>query len=87
MGQSPGSPRWRWLLALLTFEDDPPADEGAPWDIVAVILAGVGCAAAFYGASRLESAGPSPSSLVPLIAGVRHAGRARSSISTSSSSR
>ena len=58
------------LLALLTFEDDPPQDEGAPWDIVAVVLAGVGCAAAFYGASQLENAGPSPSSLVPLIAGV-----------------
>jgi MFS family permease len=58
------------LFALLTFEDDPPADDSAPWDIVAVGLAGVGCAAAFYGASQLENAGPAPSSLVPLIAGV-----------------
>jgi MFS family permease len=58
------------LFALLTFEDDPPQDDSAPWDIVAVLLAGAGCAAAFYGASQLENTGPSPSSLVPLIAGV-----------------
>ncbi len=58
------------LFALLTFEDDPPADDSAPWDIVAVGLAGAGCAAAFYGASQLQNAGPSPSSLIPLIAGV-----------------
>jgi MFS family permease len=57
------------LFALLTFEDVPPQDDSAPWDIVAVLLAGVGCAAAFYGASQLENAGPSPSSLIPLIAG------------------
>jgi MFS family permease len=58
------------LFALLTFEDDPPQDNDVPWDIVAVLLAGVGCAAAFYGASQLENVGPSPSSLIPLIAGV-----------------
>jgi MFS family permease len=58
------------LFALLTFEDDPPQDHSAPWDIVAVALAGVGCAAAFYGASQLQNAGPAPSSLIPLIAGV-----------------
>jgi MFS family permease len=57
------------LFALLTFEDVPPQDDSAPWDIVAVLLAGVGCATAFYGASQLENAGPSPSSLIPLIAG------------------
>jgi MFS family permease len=58
------------LFALLTFEDDPPQDHSAPWDIVAVLLAGLGCAAAFYGAAQLENAGPTPRSLVPLIAGV-----------------
>jgi MFS family permease len=57
------------LFALLTFQDVPPQDDSAPWDIVAVLLAGVGCAAAFYGASQLENAGPSSSSLIPLIAG------------------
>lgn len=58
------------VFTLLTFEDDPPQDHSAPWDIVAVALAGVGCAAAFYGASQLQNAGPEPSSLVPLAAGV-----------------
>jgi MFS family permease len=58
------------VFAVLTYEDDPPADDSAPWDIVAVGLAGAGCAAAFFGASELENAGPSPSSLIPLIAGV-----------------
>ena len=58
------------LFALLTFEDDPPQDRSAPWDIVAVALAGVGCAAAFYGASELQNSGPVPSALVPLLAGV-----------------
>jgi MFS family permease len=57
------------LFALLTFEDVPPQDDRAPWDIVAVLLAGLGCTAAFYGASQLQNEGPSPSSLVPLIAG------------------
>lgn len=58
------------LFALLTFEDEPPHDHSAPWDIVAVLLAGAGCAAAFFGASQLEIAGPVPSALAPLIAGV-----------------
>jgi MFS family permease len=58
------------VFAVLTFEDDPPQDRSAPRDIVAVALAGVGCAAAFYGASQLQNAGPGPSSLVPLVAGV-----------------
>jgi MFS family permease len=58
------------LFALLTFEDDRPADDHAPWDIVAVLLAAVGCAAAFFGASQLEDQGPVPSALAPLIAGV-----------------
>ncbi len=40
-------------LALVTFEDAPPADPGAPWDILAIALAASGCAAAFYGASEL----------------------------------
>jgi predicted MFS family arabinose efflux permease len=39
------------VLALLTYEDDPPADRDAPWDVVALVLAGGGCAAAFFGAS------------------------------------
>ncbi len=58
------------LFSLLTFEDDPAQDLEAPWDLLAVALAVIGCAAAFFGAGRLQatmSAGPV--SLVPLIAG------------------
>ncbi|HEX4467671.1 MAG TPA: MFS transporter [Solirubrobacteraceae bacterium] len=43
------------LFALLTFEDQPPQDRSAPWDWVAQVLAGLGCAAAFFGASELQT--------------------------------
>jgi MFS family permease len=43
------------LFAFLTFEDQPPQDRSAPWDWVAQTLAGLGCAAAFFGASELEA--------------------------------
>jgi MFS family permease len=43
------------LFALLTFEDKPPQDRSAPWDWVAQALAGLGCAAAFFGASQLQT--------------------------------
>jgi MFS family permease len=41
------------LLALLTFEDSPPADPDSPRDVPALGLAAVGCVAAFFGASQL----------------------------------
>ncbi len=41
------------VLALLTFEDSPPADPAAPPDPIAIGLAAAGSAAAFYGASEL----------------------------------
>ena len=41
------------VLSLLTFEDAPPADPSAPIDPVAIVLAGLGPVAAFYGASEL----------------------------------
>jgi len=41
------------VLSLVTFEDAPPADPGAPRDILPIALAAGGCAAAFYGASEL----------------------------------
>jgi MFS family permease len=44
-----------WLLALLTYEDVEPQDTSAPWDWVAIGLAGFGCAAAFFGASELQT--------------------------------
>jgi MFS family permease len=59
------------LLTLLTFEDQPPADRSAPWDWVAQLLAGAGCASAFFGASELQTH-PMLSLIVflPLLAGV-----------------
>lgn len=60
-----------FVFSILTFEDEGPLDSDAPWDFVAVTLATVGCAAAFYGAGKLEfSANASPSALMPLCVGV-----------------
>jgi MFS family permease len=59
------------LFAVLTFEDDEPSDTDAPWDIVAILLAGGGCAAGFFGAGELEATKSADTlSLVPLVAGV-----------------
>jgi MFS family permease len=59
-----------WLLTLLTFADQQPLDRGAPWDWVAQILAGGGCAAAFFGASELQTHRMlSLVVLLPLLAG------------------
>ncbi|MGA8355531.1 MAG: MFS transporter [Solirubrobacteraceae bacterium] len=41
------------VLAVLTFDDAPPADPGSPRDLPALALAAVGCTAAFFGASEL----------------------------------
>src|ERR1700759_5058463 len=41
------------ILAVLTFDDAPPADPDSPRDIPAITLAAVGCVAAFFGASEL----------------------------------
>jgi MFS family permease len=41
------------VLAVLTFEDAPPADPDSPRDLLAIALAAVGCVAAFFGASEL----------------------------------
>jgi hypothetical protein len=59
------------LFVVLTFEDQPPADRTAPWDMVAIVLAGGGSAAAFFGASELLTHPLlSVIVLVPLLAGV-----------------
>jgi MFS family permease len=58
------------LFALLSYEDVAPQDRTAPWDVVAVALAGGGCAAAFWGAAELQAGRLGPVSLVPLLAGV-----------------
>ncbi|MHB1569295.1 MAG: MFS transporter [Solirubrobacteraceae bacterium] len=58
------------LLSVLTFEDQPPADPQSPWDFVAVGLAVVGSAAAFYGAGQLQATDlANLTSLGPLIGG------------------
>jgi MFS family permease len=41
------------VLAVLTFDDAPPAAPDSPRDLPALGLAAVGCVAAFYGASEL----------------------------------
>jgi len=43
------------VLALLTFEDAPPADRAAPKDGRAIVLAAAGSVAAFWGASELTT--------------------------------
>lgn len=59
------------LLALLTFEDAPPANLDSPRDFPAITLAAVGCVAAFFGVSELTSHGfGDPIVYVPLIAGL-----------------
>jgi MFS family permease len=59
------------LFVVLTFEDQEPQDRSAPWDWVAMTLASTGCAAAFFGASELQThAFASPIVLVPLLGGL-----------------
>jgi hypothetical protein len=41
------------VLSILTFEDAPPANRDAPRAPFAIAAAGLGCVAAFYGASEL----------------------------------
>src|SRR3954454_10754020 len=60
-----------FAFSLLTFDDQPPQDDEAPWDWVAQVLAGGGCAAAFFGASELQSHSlRSAVVLVPLLLGL-----------------
>jgi hypothetical protein len=41
------------VLAVLTFDDAPPANPDSPRDLPAIALAATGCVAAFFGASEL----------------------------------
>jgi hypothetical protein len=43
------------VLAILTFDDAPAANPDSPRDPLAIALAAIGCAAAFFGASELFS--------------------------------
>jgi MFS family permease len=59
------------VLAVLTFDDAPPANPDSPRDLPAIALAGVGCVAAFFGASELTSHGFLDAiTIVPLIGGL-----------------
>ena len=59
------------ILTLLTFDDAPPANPDAPRDPLAIVLAAVGCGAAFFGASELTShAFSDPIVIVPLFGGL-----------------
>lgn len=59
------------VFSLLTFEDDAAADSDAPWDFLAVGLAGAGCAAAFFGAGELQATRMAGVlSVAPLVGGV-----------------
>ncbi|MFN8124091.1 MAG: MFS transporter [Thermoleophilia bacterium] len=59
------------VLAVLTFEDAPPADPDAPVDLPALTLAAVGCAAAFFGASQLVGHRLlDPIAILPLVGGL-----------------
>ena len=59
------------VFALLTFEDQPPQDPEAPWDVVAILLAAGGCGAAFFGAGELEARGVADARAIgPLVGGI-----------------
>jgi MFS family permease len=59
------------VLAVLTFEDAPPADPDSPLDLRALGLATVGCVAAFFGSSQLLTHPfTDPISIVPLLGGL-----------------
>jgi hypothetical protein len=59
------------LLTVLTFDDAPPANPDAPRDPLAIALAAVGCAAAFFGASELTSHRfLDKETIVPLLGGL-----------------
>ena len=59
------------VLAVLTFDDAPPANPDSPRDLPAIALAAVGCVAAFFGASELTShAFLDAETIVPLLGGL-----------------
>jgi MFS family permease len=59
------------VLAILTFEDSPPANPSAPRDLPALALSAIGPIAAFFGASQLTSHRfLDPIAFVPLFAGL-----------------
>jgi MFS family permease len=60
-----------FVLALLTFEDSPPADPSAPRSPVPIGLAAAGSVAAFFGASELLTHKfVGPQTILPLLGGL-----------------
>ena len=60
-----------FLMAVLTFDDAPPADLDAPRDLWAIGLAAVGCAAGFIGAAQLTTHGFTDAAVtIPLFGGL-----------------
>jgi MFS family permease len=59
------------VLTVLTFEDAPPANRRAPFDPLAIALAGAGSVAAFFGASELLTHSfMEPITFIPLVGGL-----------------
>ena len=59
------------LLAVLTFDDAPPANLDSPRDLPAIALATVGCVAAFFGAAQLTTHRLlDPVVIVPMVGGL-----------------
>jgi MFS family permease len=59
------------VLAVLTYEYQPPADRSAPWDLGATGMAALGSVAAFWGASELLTHKLlGPLTIVPLLGGL-----------------
>lgn len=59
------------ILAVLTFDDAPPADPDSPRDLPALALAAVGCVSAFFGASELLTHRfLAPETIAPLLGGL-----------------
>ncbi len=59
------------VLAVLTFDDAPPADPDSPRGLLPIALAAAGCVSAFFGASELLTHSfLDPVTIVPLLGGL-----------------
>jgi hypothetical protein len=59
------------VLSLLTFDDAPPANPSSPSGLPVIVLAAVGCVAAFFGAAELTSHGfLDAETTLPLLGGL-----------------
>jgi hypothetical protein len=59
------------VLSVLTFQDAPPANPSSPSGVPVIVLAAVGCVAAFFGAAELTSHGfLDAETTLPLLGGL-----------------